>query len=65
MDQDSVLAKIGGGSVLSNDEFWDVPIFARKRGQREIPYFLKHLDRAFEQLFPSLLSSRTVVTSAE
>lgn len=49
----------------SNDEFGDVPVFPQKRGQRDIPYFFKYLDREFEQLFPSLLNSCRVVPSAE
>lgn len=59
------LPKLVFGFFFSNDEFGDVPIFPEKRGQRDIPYFLKYLDRKFEQLFHSLLSSCTVVPSTE
>lgn len=62
MGQDSVLATNWG--FLNNDKFEDVPIFPRKRGQRESPCFLKHLNREYEQLFLLASAQGITVTSA-
>ena len=62
MGQDSVLATNWG--FLNNDKFEDVPIFPRKRGHREIPCFLKHLNREYEQLFLLASAQGIAVTLA-